>query len=320
MPTSYLLLLGLVAPVYLAIVAGFSVRRLGWLTEDADQSILRLVVNLLIPCLIFDSIFGNPALERAENLLLPPLIGFASVLLGFALSRLVSPLLRGSDVRTRRTFAFTTGIYNYGYLPLPLVVALFDRATLGVLFTFNLGVEIAFWSVGLIVLTGHQVGDEQQSIWRRILNPPVISILVAVTLNALIPAQMAPPFFLSAVHMIGGIAVPLALILTGTTIADWLPSLKTGFRPSVVVLSSVLRLALLPILFLLAARFLPLSLELKRIIVIQAAMPAGMLPVVITRHYGGDPGAALQVVIGTSVLGLLTIPFWIQFGLRFAGL
>ena len=38
------------------------------------------------------------------------------------------------------------------------------------------------------------------------------------------------------------------------------------------------------------------------------------------RHYGGDPPTAMRVVIGTSVVGLVTIPLWIRFGLKFAGL
>ncbi len=315
MAPTYLQLLALVAPVYLLIVAGFVVRRVGWLNANADDSLLRLVVNLFIPCLVLDSILGNASLARIENLALPPLLGFSSIILGFILARLASPLLRGSDLRTRRTFGYTTGIYNYGYIALPLVVSLFDRATLGVLFTFNLGVEIAFWTAGLIVLTGGGLAGN----WRRILNPPILSIVASVLLNLLVPREALPTFLTSAIHSIGSIGIPLALLLTGATMADWLPSLKTGFRPSIVLLSSALRLGILPVLFLLTMSYLPLPSELKRVIIIQSAMPAGMLPVVIAKHYGGDAGAALQVVIGTSILGLLTIPFWIRLGLHLLG-
>lgn len=312
---NYFQLLALVAPVYLIIVAGFSVRRVGWLTESADESLLRLVVNLLIPCLIFDSILGNSTLTRMGNLVVPPLIGFASIVIGFLIAKWSGPLL-GKDLRVRRTFAFTVGIYNYGYIALPLVVALFDRATLGVLFTFNLGVEIAFWTIGLMVLTGSGLRDG----WRRLLNPPILSIIFAVSLNALISRETLPNFVASGIHTLGGTAIPLALLLTGATIADWIGTLKTGFKTTLVVLSCVLRLGILPLTFLVAARWLPISLELKRVLIIQSAMPAGMLPVVVAKHYGGDAGVALQVVIGTSVLGLLTIPFWIRFGLHFVGL
>jgi predicted permease len=52
------------------------------------------------------------------------------------------------------------------------------------------------------------------------------------------------------------------------------------------------------------------------VILIQAAMPAAVIPVIIAKHYGGDPGAAMRIVLVTSIAGLVTIPFWIQMGMR----
>ena len=72
--------------------------------------------------------------------------------------------------------------------------------------------------------------------------------------------------------------------------------------------------------FILLARYLPASVELKRVIVLQAAMPAAVFPIVMSRHYGGHPPTALRVVIGTSLLSLLTIPLWLRLGMKFAGL
>jgi hypothetical protein len=56
------------------------------------------------------------------------------------------------------------------------------------------------------------------------------------------------------------------------------------------------------------------------VIVLEAAMPAAVFPIVMARHYAGDPATAMRVVIGTSVVGLVTIPLWIRLGLNFVGL
>jgi predicted permease len=84
--------------------------------------------------------------------------------------------------------------------------------------------------------------------------------------------------------------------------------------------SVLVRLVVMPVLFLLLAKYLPCSVELKRVIVIEGAMSAAVLPVALAKHYGGDPRTALQVVLGTSLAGLITIPMWIQLGEKFAGL
>lgn len=75
-----------------------------------------------------------------------------------------------------------------------------------------------------------------------------------------------------------------------------------------------MRAALLPPLFLAAAKWLPVSLDLKPVLAVQAAMPCAMVPVLISRHYRGDTGIAVQIVLASTALGLLTIPLWLRIG------
>ena len=76
-----------------------------------------------------------------------------------------------------------------------------------------------------------------------------------------------------------------------------------------------LRLLLFPAVLMVLAKVLPVSPELKRVIMVEAAMPAGIIPILIAKHYGGQPLTAVQVVIGTTVFGLVAIPLWLSFGL-----
>lgn len=315
MPTQYWSLLGAVAPVFVIIATGFVIRRTNWLTAEADQSLLRLTINVLYPCLIFDSILGNSSLEKIGNLLLAPAVGCVTIVLGLAGCLCGGRMLRFDD-RRARTFAFTAGIYNYGYIPVPLVQKFFDRSTMGLLFTHNLGVEIAFWTAGLLVLSH---GSSRKSGWRNLLNAPVIAIVLSLILNFCRGHEWLPSFLLTSAHMLGQSSVPLSLVLTGATLADLLSQNRGRLIGIAAVGGCALRLFVLPVFFLLIAKFLPCSVELKRIIVIQAAMPSAMLPIVLAKHYGGDPGTALEIVFSTTLVGLLTIPLWIRVGMYFVG-
>ena len=64
-----------VLPVFGIALIGIFVRKSNWLTEEADKSLLRLTINLLTPCLIFDSVLQNQALKQIDNLVLAPAIG-----------------------------------------------------------------------------------------------------------------------------------------------------------------------------------------------------------------------------------------------------
>jgi predicted permease len=305
-----------VLPVFVISLAGILLRKINWLTEEADQSLLRLTINVLAPALIVDSILANHALTQPGNLLVAPLVGFGTVALGIYAALGCARWAGLKSRQTASTFALCVGIYNYGYVPVPLVNSLFhDDGTLGVLFVHNLGVDVALWTLGLHLIdaTGSSKG------WRKLLSPPVLAIVVAVPLNLLHADRWIPQAVLVTAKMLGQCAVPMGIILIGATIADHSHEFPAASGWPVIGWASLLRLGLLPVGFLILAKYLPCPIELKRVIVIQAAMPAAVFPIVMAKHYGGDPPTALRVVIGTSVIGLLTIPLWIRFGMGWVG-
>lgn len=318
MTSTYPTLLAAVAPVFLVIMAGFAIRRVGWLSEEADASMMRVIVNLLVPCLILDNILGNPAVEQLGNVILAPAIGAITVLLGFTICWFAAPLFGIRDSRMRRTFALTVGLFNYGYIPLPLIQKLFPPHTVGILFVHNVGVETALWTAGLALVSGGAAGRET-SRWRRIFNVPTIAILGALTLHFLGARTWMPHVVMSAVHSIGAAAIPMGVLLTGATFCDQsrLLSWKNSIGDSVG--ACLLRLGVLPVCMLMLARWLPCPPELRHVVVIQAAMPSALIPVLLAKHYGGDPALALRIILVTSLTGLLTIPLWIQLGVRWLG-
>jgi predicted permease len=125
------------------IAIGVVVRRVHWIEGEAEASLLKLVVNVLFPCLIFESITGNAALQDAKNVLVPPLMGFVVTAGGFLLARAIGKAA-GLTVGTGlRTFALTVGIANYGYLPMPIMAGIWGPESRGVLLVHNVGVEAA---------------------------------------------------------------------------------------------------------------------------------------------------------------------------------
>ncbi len=308
--------LNAVLPVFLLTGLGALLRRLNWLTEEADKSLLSIVINVLSPCLILDAILHNEALRRAENVLLPPLVGFGTLTAGLFVARLFARPAGLVQPAAARTFSTVTGIYNYGFVPLPLALSLFDRDTVGVLFVHNLGVDLAIWTVGLMTLQG--MGGRLD--WRKLINAPLVAIVVALALNAAGAGEHLPQVVQKSFSMLGQCSIPMSILLIGATIYDQLHEFHANYGVRVIATSALVRLGLLPLGCILLARYLPCSIELKRVIVLQAAMPAGIFPIVMAKHYGGDTPTALRIVIGTSAIGLLTIPLWIRLGMKLVGL
>ncbi len=313
---SYSQLFLTILPVFAMIALGAGLRRTRLITETAETSLFNLVVMVATPCLIFESVATNPALRQPGNLLLPPLLGFGLTLLSMALGWYVARGLGLTIGHGLRTFALAVGLTNYGYLPLPLMDAMFGPESRAVLLVHNVGLEAAIWTGGILVVSGLSPLEG----WRKLINAPVISLLLAVAANLTGVADHLPQRVMNFVHALAVCAIPLGLIMTGVSLEPHFADPKQLVNPRVTLIAWLLRLGVLPLLLLSAARWLPCSLELKRVLVVQAAMPSAVVSVIVARVYGGQPLVAVQIVLGTTALALFTIPFWLRFGLTFAGL
>jgi predicted permease len=326
----YLKILGSVIPLFLVMAIGALVRRARVLTEEADRSLLDLSVHLLMPCLILDHVMASEALRQPGNLLCSPLLGFVCTATGVGVAALAARWWGFPDTAKARTFAFVGGIYNYGYIPIPLIATLYGANALAVLFLFNLGTETAFWTVGFALLEGRLPFRD----WRRALTPPVRALLLGVAINLLTAAfgfrlddatlnavawGWPVQLLTSTIHLVGLCTVPLALLLIGATMADFWSELRGDDGPGPLILSLAVRNLICPAGFVFLAWLLPVSHELKETLVVQAAMPAGIFSLVLVRHYGGNVPLAMQIICGTSAAAIVTLPLWIRFGMQLAG-
>lgn len=305
-----------VLPVVALAIVGLVMRKLNWLTAEADSSLLRVTINLLLPCLILHASIGNAALRDPGNLLLAPIVGFVTAAGGMLVAYTVRRLARVRNQVEGRTFAVSVGLYNYGFIPIPLAVLMFGNETVGVLCLHNIGVEVAVWTVAILLISGKSLSG----MWRNIVNAPLIAIVLGLALNWSGVGETFPQPLMTAIGWLADCAIPMSLILAGATIADHVGEFRARHGRAVVVWGVVLRLGVLPVLFLLLAWALPASVELRRVIVLQAAMTSAVFPIVLARHYGGDPATAMRVTLATSAVGILTIPLWIRIGMHWLDL
>ncbi|MEN9019250.1 MAG: AEC family transporter [Verrucomicrobiales bacterium] len=302
-------------PVFFIIGLGAWFRNIGWWPEEADRPLIRLVINAFYPCLIAHHVLGNPILKDMGNLAWSAGVGFTIPLVCFAIGLLVARLLglkRGSGAHT---FAVSSGIQNYGFLPIPIIAALFtgEEATrlLGILFMHNLGLEIAVWTIGVALLRGN-IGNP----CNHLVNTPIVTIVVCTVLTLTETTQLIPAPFHGAFDLLGNAAIPISLFLVGASLysvhgeTEWRNTWKTPLA------ACGLRFLVFPGIFLAAALMLPINIELQSNLIIQGTMPAGAFVVVLARHYGGHASTAGQIVIATSLVGLVAIPTLLTLGFR----
>ena len=312
-------------PVFLMVGVGYLIRQLNVITDESEKSIVRLVVNVLYPCFILTKIPGNQSLQQLSVVFTALTAGFVLTLTGLLVSRMVGNAFKIKKTDGLNTSSVSTALQNYGFIPIPLITALFPDVadqTLGVLFVHNLGLELAMWTVCIVMLSGTAKGA-----MKRLINGPTIAIIAGLLLNFTdfhhwIPsvAQKAASVAQKAAHDLGNCTIPISLLLVGATLGSVISSHKIQISPKIIVGSLLIRFAIMPLAFIAVAAILAGSQELQRVLVIEAAMPAAIFPIVLAKHYGGKPNVAVQVCLATSLISLVLTPAWLLLGLRVLGL
>ena len=302
-----------VLPVYLLIVAGVVLRATGIMRKEHDEGVMRVVYTVMLPCFMLDKILGSAVLKSGGVVLSSIGLGFGLLVVGMAMGWAVGRLIGLERGTGMRTFALASGCQNFGFTAAPVVEILWSTGALALLFVHNIGVELAMWSVGVMIMSG-----ERGIRWRKLVNGPVIAVTGGLLLVMLGWDSYCVGSARKAMSMIGVGAFPLAILITGCTIMDLVVTEKPTWK--IIIGASVVRLVLAPAAFLTAARYLPIAIELRQVIVVQAAMPAAMTPIMLARLYGGRPAIAVQIVVFTTVLSLVSLPWIITLGCQWIGL
>ncbi len=306
-------IVGSVLGVFLVMGVGAFCRHRNWLTREADQSLASLTANVLLPAYFMQRILAGSQYESLGDAWAPPMFGFAATAIGFAIAfgfaRVIGPSIGLRSDNSQRAFALCVGVCNYGFIPLPLAEQYYPDAVVD-LIVHNVGVNLALWSLGIAIISGSAEDGWRKALW----NPGFVSVLVAIALRQTSWGEQIPHAVRAAIDGVGDCAIPVGLMLSGAIIVDFLRESTWKDSSGVVISAVVLRQGLFPVLMLIATGSWVHTQGLREVMMLQAAMPAAIFPIVLVRLYQRDTETALRVVLVSSLLGILSIPLWMAVG------
>lgn len=310
---TYLGIFKILFPYMSAAFVGGAFNRFGITRGKPEKLMLKALINFFMPVMIFNYVVGNKALADISNVISAPVVGFYGIVIGFAVSWYLAGYFGAKNRDAKASFAFTVGIYNYGFLSIPITEFTFGKETVGLLLVHNIGIDLAYWSVGVGLMTGFSY----KNFTRVLKNPPLLSVIISLAVNFFIGGDALPSWVYGVMHPIALVSIPIGIFISGAALAESAGALmkKGGFRISVGAV--ILRMFVIPVIMVLTVKFLPVSYDLKMITAVQASMPAGMLTIAIIKYFGGDLETAVQTILTTTAVSLITIPVWIEIFSRF---
>ena len=306
MLTAFLTTLGEMTRILLFLVVGFGLNRLHILPKGAGAGISRMITMVFLPAMLIYNNMTEFNLADVASYSQLVLVGALRWTIVTLISLPIAKKLSGGDMLERGVYLYGLSFSNTGAVGTPLALALLGTAGL---FRFNLflmsfSVMTYAWGVNLFLEV------ERKNSLRRflvhLLNPVFVSMLIGLVLGALGARNWMPSLLVNFVGDLGSCFVPVSLLLTGYTIADY-PMGEMFNRPK-SYLFALLRLLIYPLLVLVLAKLMGLSLIVATLAVLAFAGPSGMNVVVFPASYGQDCRTGASIVLLSSVSAVITVP------------
>lgn len=286
----------------LCILAGFALKRLRILPDDAHRGINVWIIYLAVPAVSLKYI---PTITWSNDLLLPaimPVIVWAGSWLIFRLYSLRWPM----DNATRTALTLTAGLGNTSFIGFPLVLGYYGEHALPIAVISDQISFVVMSTVGATMAMSNAGTDSISPIVviKKLLTfPPFVAFFAALILPHFMDLSSVTPLF----DKLAATLVPLALFSVGMQLSfeGWqeeLPYLSVGLGYKLIVA---------PALILLVMIALHMRGIIPQISLFEAAMAPMVTSGVIATQYGLNPKLAnLMVGIGILLSFITTAAWW----------
>ena len=286
--------------LFITMVVGYAARKLKYMDDGFDKKLSCILVDITMPLLVLSSAMGHDVPDRSIIL---PLVGVGVltyiILLsfGFLVPRLIS-----KDNEERGMIGFTLMFSNASFIGYYVVDSMFGAKGLFCASILNIPYFFILFTIGVMLIKGKCRLKEFD--FKILRSPIMVAAYISATLVALkveTPEMVARP-----IKMIGGITIPAALLLIGSSMAKM--SVKDILGLPKAYIATAIRLIIVPTCIYSIFRVLGINPLINNINTVLMATPAASLGTIFCLKYDRDPTLVTAITF-ISILGChITIP------------
>lgn len=204
-----------------------------------------------------------------------------------------------------RMLTVSFGLGNAGFFGIPIIKALLPNNPEVACFAcvYIVGMNMLTFTIGAYCLTGDK---KRMTLKKAFLNPPFISLIVAIVLYAVNFGSIMPTLIGDALQLLNRTTTPLCMIILGIRLAS--VSFKKLFTRLYVYVICACKLLVFPFVCLGIVYFLPLDPVFKAAMFILGGTPCAAVMLNIAEMYDGETELAANCVLLSTLLCVFTIP------------
>ncbi|WP_434615847.1 AEC family transporter [Arthrobacter sp. A5] len=286
--------------IWVVILVGYLLGRVDVLGPDGERILSRLVFFVATPALMLQTLSHTDLRAVfSTSLLVAALSAFAASLVYL----LVAGVVLKRPTGTALVGAMSASLVNAAYLGIPIAVyVLGDASFAAPVLIF----QLAFYTPLFVLLLDNAGRRRRASLWTFLGQIPRNPVLIASLLGLLIAAVgwQPPNLVMQPFVLLGGAAVPGALLAFGISLHGSRPLQNSAGRAE-VLLASAVKLALQPaVAFFLARYLLDLRGHALFAAVVLAALPTAQNVFIVASRYKSGVAVAKDTVLLTTAVGV----------------
>ncbi len=298
-----MLLLQQMIIMFLLMSVGFVGSKIGMITEETSKRLSAIVVNIANPAMILVSGISDERMEGRELLSLTVVIlAIYAVLLLLAY---LLPVLLRVDPKSRGVYQAMTVFSNIGFMGYPIIAALYGSSAILYGALYSIPFNILIYTFGVSALRKKENGAEKKKLsLKEVLNIGVITSIISLILY--LWQIRVPGFLTDTLSYLGNLTAPLSMMVIGASMTSI--SLRELFTDVRLLLFSLIKLLLIPVLGMLLIRQVVTNEVICGVFMIMLATPAGSMTAMLAQEYDGDYETASRGVTLTTLLSVITMP------------
>lgn len=289
------------AEIIIVMSIGYYIAKIRIAKEENFKMLADLIILVAAPALILYSMYSTYTPQLLKTAYIVPFVGALIPLLTLITSVFIFKLFK-VPYEMKNVLYVISSFSNTVFLGLPLNLAVFGAKSIPFVILYDLGHTTLFWTLGVWVLSNEKSFDIKGL--KKLINPPVLSLILSLMI--VLSGLKIPDFILKSSQMIGNITVPLAMMFIGMNMAYI--NAKEDKAGNFIYVSAIVKLILSPAIAFLIVSILNIPPDIKKILILEAAMPTMLNSAIVARQLNEKNGFASFGAFIMNLLAVLSIP------------
>lgn len=289
--------------MFILIGIGFFCYKTGMITSRGNQQISNFVVSLVLPVMVFVSLQKKMNDELVRGLLISAGIAVLSHVLLIAVSTLMIRRKNNPDCGVER---FAAAYSNCAFIGIPLVQAVYGSDGVFYLTAYIAVFNLFMWTHGILLVKDK---TDLRSVLKSLVSPAMLS--TALGLIFFIFQIFLPPILIRPLEYIASLVTPLAMILSGVTIAQ--TNILHALKKPRIYYVQFIKLLLVPALILVLLSFFDIPEAVLNTCVLAAACPTATSSIMVAYKYKKNALYSSELLAFSTLLSAATLPLLLAF-------